>query len=138
MSQTRLVFDGLGQLQAELRALPLQLGGEAAHIVEGRANGATVAIRSGYPVRAGELRDKTTVKHTRRRFGARSVVRNASKHALPFEIGTQARHTALGANRGSMPANPLFSHTIRRERRAMYGDFKDLLVRNGLRVSGDA
>lgn len=132
---TTFVIEGLAELLDDLRNLPAALTTEGGHIVEARANGATVAIKTGYPVRAGDLRNKTTVEHTRSRFGARSIIRNTSPHAVPFEIGTQARHTALGANRGSMPANPLFSQTIQRERRAMYGELRDLLTRHGLQVS---
>jgi hypothetical protein len=137
MSNNRLTFPGLAELRAELRALPAALAAEAAHIVEGRANGAGATIKGGYPSRAGELRDKLEVEHTRNPFGARSVVRNTSKHALPFEYGTQARHTKIGANRGSMPANPLFTQTVRRERRAMYSDLQAMVVRHGLTVTGD-
>lgn len=138
MSGNRFVFDGLEQLLTDLRALPAELTTEGGHIVEGRANGAAATIKGGYPSRSGELRDKLTVTHTRSVFGARSVVRNSSKYADEFEFGTQARHTAIGANRGSMPPNPLFTQTVQRARRAMYGDLKDLLVRHGLTVSGDA
>ena len=133
----RVTWTGLEELKADLRALPEALAGEGAHIVEGRANGATATIKRGYPTRTGELRDKLTVTHTRNRFGASSVVRNASKYADEFEHGTQARHTAIGANRGPMPANPLFTQTIMRERRGMYDDLRDLLTRHGLQVSGN-
>jgi hypothetical protein len=36
-------------------------------------------------------------------FSAGAIVINRAKHAAIFENGTQARHTAIGANRGSMP-----------------------------------
>jgi hypothetical protein len=132
----RFVWSGLEELKAQLRSLPSELAGEGGHIVEARGNGAVVTIRSGYPSRTGDLRDHVTVEHTQSAFGARSVIRNTSKHAEEFELGTQARHNSLGANRGSMPANHLFTQTIMRERRAMYGDFADLLVRHGLSVTG--
>jgi hypothetical protein len=134
----KFTWTGLEELKAQLRNLPAELTTEGGHLVEGRANGAVVTIKSGYPSRSGELRDKLTVEHTRSRFGARSVVRNTSKHAVPFEIGSQVnRVTSRGVNRGRMPANPIFSQTMRRERRAMWGDLADLLVRHGLQVSGD-
>lgn len=134
----RLVLD-FSEIREGLRQLHDSVSGtgEAAHIVEAHANSAAVTIRSGYPSRTGDLRDKLTVEHRRSAFGARSVVRNTSTHALPFEVGTQARHTSLGANRGSMPPNPIFTQTIRRERRAMFEDFRTLLTRAGLIVTGE-
>lgn len=134
---SRFVWTGLEELKAALRSLPAELATEGGHLVEGRANGAAATIKGGYPSRSGELRDKLTVTHTRSAFGARSVIKNTSKHAAPFEVGTQARHTALGANRGSMPPNPLFTQTLVRARRAMYGDLQGLLERHGLTVTGD-
>jgi len=132
-------WSGLEELKAQLRALPAELAGEAANIVEGRANGAALTIKSGYPSRAGDLRDKLTVEHTRSRFGARSVVRNTSDHALPFDLGSQVnRYTTRGVNRGRMPATPLFSQTMGRARRAMHADLADLLRRHGLTVTGEA
>lgn len=138
MANNRFTWAGLQELKAALRTLPEDLAGEAGHIVEGRANGAAAIIKGGYPARTGELRDKLEVEHTASRFGARSVVRNRSKYALAFDIGSQVnRVTARGINRGRMPAKPIFSQTMRRERRAMWGDLKALLVRHGLVVSGD-
>jgi hypothetical protein len=132
----RLTIQGLEELRAALRRLPEDLAGEAAHLIEARGNGAVATIKAGYPKRSGELRDKLAVTHTRSRVGARSVIRNTSKHALPFDVGTQAaRQTRGGANRGSAPANPIFSQTIRRERRGLQDDLRDLLVRHGLLVT---
>ena len=137
MNRVRFTWSGVEELRAQLRALPAELAGEGANLVEGRANGAALTIRSGYPARAGDLRDQLTVEHTRSRFGARSVVRNTSDHALPFDIGSQAnRYTTRGVNRGRMPATPVFSQTMGRARRAMYGDLADLLRRHGLTVTG--
>ena len=132
-------WTGLEDLKAELRRLPAELAVEGANLVVGRANGAARTIRAGYPRRTGDLRDHVEVEHTRSPFGARSIVRNTSKHAASFERGTQARHTKIGANRGAMPPNPLFTQTMRRERRALYDvDLRGLLERHGLRVTGDA
>lgn len=134
----RFVVTGLEELIAQLRALPAELAGEGGHIVEGRANGATATIKAGYPVRAGDLRDKLDVTHTRSRFGARSVVKNTSKHAVPYDQGSETvRITTKGISRGRMPPKPIFSQTMARERRAMYRDFADLLRRHGLTVTGN-
>jgi hypothetical protein len=135
---SRFVFEGLEQLKADLQNLPAALAGDGADIVERHATQAFDTIEAGYPSRAGALKDKLTVTHTRSAFGARSVVKNTAKEASWFEHGTQARHNALGANRGSMPPNPIFTQTIIRERRGMYDDLKGLLEQQGLTVTGDA
>ena len=133
----RFEWSGLEALKASLRALPEELTAEGGHIVEVRANGATATIKAGYPRRSGSLAAGMDVTHSRSRFGARSVVKNSDKDAAVFERGSQARHTRIGANRGSMPANHLFTKTMMRERRGMYQDLRDLLVRKGLVVTGD-
>lgn len=139
MSHNTLTFQGLDELRAALRALPDDLTGEAGHIVEGAANGAAVDIKTAYPSRTGNLRDGVTVTQVAAgKYAAGAVVKNTAKHAYIFENGTQARHTAIGANRGSMPAGHVFIPTIIRERRKMYDALKDVLVRHGLIVSGDA
>lgn len=139
MSDNRFTWSGLEELKAQLRALPSELGVEAAHIVEGRANGAAAIIKRGYPSRSGDLRDELDVEHTRSAFGARSTVINRSKHAAPFDRGSETvRITTAGISRGKMPPNPIFTQTIIRERRAMYGDLAELLRRKGLTVTGDA
>ncbi|HEV8445448.1 MAG TPA: hypothetical protein VGQ44_01465 [Gemmatimonadaceae bacterium] len=138
MADNRFTWTGLEELKADLRNLPATLAGKGADRVEARANNAYATIHAGYPSRSGDLRNDLTVTHARNQFGATSLVRNSSKHALAFDVGTQARHNKLGANRGSMPANPLFSQTIVQERRRMWSDLKDLLTEEGLTVTGDA
>jgi len=133
----RLVFDGLDELREALRNLPAELAGEASHIVEGAANGAAADIKAAYPVRTGNLRDHLTVTHVDQgKYSAGAIVKNTAKHAALFEFGTQARHTDIGANRGSMPPGRVFITRAIKARRQMYTALKDLLVRKGLLVSG--
>lgn len=138
MSNNRLTFSGLDELRAALRQLPAELTGEASHIVEGAANGAAASIKAGYPSRTGDLRDHVTVETMQSGFSTGAVVKNTSKLAYIFENGSQARHTAIGANRGSMPPGHVFIPIVIRKRRQMYEQLKDLLTRHGLQVSGDA
>jgi len=134
----RLVFDGLSELREALRNLPAELAVEASHIVEGAANGAAAAIKRDYPVRTGNLRDHLVVTHVDQgKYSAGALVKNTAKHAALFEIGTQARHTAIGANRGTMPPGHIFVSRVMQARRRMWEDLKDLLVRKGLVASGD-
>lgn len=135
---TRFVFEGLEELKAELRELPAALAGEASGIVLTRGERAKQDILAAYPERTGALRRGLKLRYLAMgQFGAGIELRNTAPHAQLYEVGSQARHTAIGANRGSMPPGNIFVPTISRQRRAMYGDLRDLLVRHGLEVSGD-
>jgi len=137
MASVKLTWAGLEELRAELRRMPEEFAGEAGHIIEGIGNAAVMDIKGGYPRRTGKMRDAVTVEHRQDRFGAVSTVRNADPQALSFEVGTQARHTKIGANRGAMPPGNVFYPRIRKWRRKMYDRLKEMLVRKGLSVSGD-
>ncbi len=140
MSSNRLVFDGLQELRAALRKLPADLAGEGGHIVEAAGNAAVVEARRGYLQhrRTGKMAGRVGVTHRRNRDGATAIVTNTDPQALTFEVGSQARHTDIGANRGSMPPGNVFYPAMRRHRRWMWEQLKALLVRHGLLVTGDA
>jgi hypothetical protein len=130
---------GLDELREALRNLPAELTGEASHIVEGAANGAAAQIKAKYARRTGKLGDGVSVeKVSGGRFSAGAIVKNTAKIAFVFENGTQARHTAIGANRGSMPPGHVFVPIVIRKRRQMNEQLIDLLQRNGLVVTDDA
>ena len=132
-----LVWSGVDELQAELRALGDALARDGSAIVQAAGNGAFATIHGGYPRRTGDLKQGLTVTHTRTAYGAKALLVNTSPHAIPFEVGTQARHSKLGANRGSMPPNHLFTRTMNSARRAMNTQHTALLERAGLTVTGD-
>lgn len=140
MSNNRLQLDGLAELREALRNLPAELTGEGSNIVEGEANGAALDIKSGYAAhrRTGKLQDSVEVTHGTSGFSASAMIIAKSPHAHLFENGTQARHTAIGANRGSMPPGHVFIPAMIRRRRRMYDALKALLERAGLVVGGDA
>jgi hypothetical protein len=134
------MWEGFDEFRTALRNLPADLTGEAGHIVEATANGAAVDIKRGYAAhrRSGNLQSGVTVTHVDKgKFSAGAIVKNTAKHANIFEVGTQARHTAIGANRGSMPPGHVFVPVVVRARRRMFAQLKDMLVRHGLVVSGD-
>lgn len=137
---TSVKWTGIDEFREWLKSLPLDAGNEAAKIVQGEANAAAFQIRSRYPSRTGNLLRNVLVSRRVNRAGVVSyVVRNPAKHAAIFEYGTQARHTKLGAYRGSMPPGHVFIPIILQRRRAMYLRLKDLLVRFGFsKVFGDA
>ena len=141
MSNNRLRYDGLEELKAALRALPRELADEAGAIVGRHVEAARDDIVAEYKrhERTGTLADRVYItKGTRGQYGAAAVVKSAAPHAWLFENGTQARHTKIGANRGTMPPGHAFIPRLVKHRRAMYDDLKVLVASKGLKVSGDA
>jgi hypothetical protein len=135
----KLVLDGFEEVRAALRTLPDDLHAEADHICEAAANSATTTIRAAYPVVTGNLRDHVYAsKFEGGRFVAKWVVKNTAHHAWIYEHGTMARHTAIGANRGAMPAGNVFIPAAIRARRRMWQDLETMLVQNGFLLRGAA
>lgn len=136
-------IDGFAELVDALTRLPTDLQREAQGIVLRRANTAAQRMRSTYPDRTGNdkksLRNRIKVTTENTTFSAAAVVKNTSPLAAIFEFGTQARHKALGASTGAMPAGHVFIRIDVEERRAMYNeDLRALLERAGLIVEGAA
>ncbi len=128
------VFEGLDELRDALRTLPADLTGEASHVVEAAANGAAASIKAGYPDRTGDLRDHVFVDpfYAETPFASGYIVRNTAPLAWIFENGTQARQTAIGADRGSMPPGHVFIPIAAAKRRQMDVNLLDLVTRHGL------
>jgi hypothetical protein len=135
-----VTWDGLDELKARLRALPAELTGEAAHVIQATANRAEADMRAAYSehVRSGELRDalKQLERDTPTEYGYAITMINTSPVAWIFENGTQARHRGLRST-GAMPAGHVFLPAMIRNRRPMYEQLKGVLVRAGLGVTGD-
>lgn len=133
-------WEGMDELRAAMRKIADGgLSGEAGHIVEGSTNAAVTAIKAGYSShrRSGNLNDGVSSTLSSDRNGAAGIVRSSSPHAWIFENGTQARHSALGANRGSMPPGHVFVPAVVKERKRMYIDLKALVERAGFEVSDE-
>jgi hypothetical protein len=145
VSSNRLVFSGLEELKAQLRALPAALADEANIIVQEHAQAAAAAVRAVYASHrdSGDLAEGVVVEiNAFGRFGVGVVVRSKAKHAWLFDHGSQARHyiTRRGVQHltGRMPVRPTFIPTMMRFRRAMYGELGDMLRAHGLIVTGTA
>ncbi len=139
MSKNKLTIIGLDDLRRELARLPAELVEEGSAIVMDAANDARdeIADRYGSHTRTGNLAHGLEVRvRDKSGYGVGVVLRNRSKHSHLFEFGTEARHTAIGADRGSMPAGKIFVPAVRRHRATMYGRLRALLERKGLRVTG--
>lgn len=139
----RLVFDGLEELKAELRALPAALHLEARGIVALRAERAKAEIEAGYAVRTGNLRKGLRIRDLNPGpLFAAYELRNNAPHAWLYDNGSQLRHKVSGASTGAMwgktPPTHLFVRTMIKHRREMYRELADLLTRHGLTVIGEA
>lgn len=132
-----LRIDGIEEFKQALRDLPEALAAEGDVIVIDEAFNAEDEIRSTYPVRTGNLAThlRTDVQYSR--YGVIAVVKNTAPHAWLFEHGTQARHTDIGANRGSMPPGNVFIPCMIRHRWNMYRRLRALLEAHGLLVKTD-
>lgn len=137
-----LKLEGFDELRAALRALPAELAGEAIAIVEKNAIDMMTEVRAVYRLhrRTGRLEGGVVVRRlSKSRFGAGIEVRSTAPHAYIVENGTQARHTSLGANRGSMPDSAPPAHVFIpaaiRHRRTMREQLKALVERKGLIVT---
>jgi Bacteriophage HK97-gp10, putative tail-component len=134
----RFQWHGMEEMKAELQNLAPAMAAEARGIVTRYGDLAAAQIIAGYPDRTGTtLRAKVrVVPSDGGPFGAAVTVQNTSKLASIFEDGTQARHTALGANRGSMPPGHVFIPTMMRVRFEMFDvALRALLIRQGLVVT---
>jgi hypothetical protein len=138
----RFRWTGLDELKEALRRMPADLTEDGGRIVQTRTLIAADQIRAAYPRSRNpdsrHLADEVRTRIERSRFGATGTVTNTSPHAREFENGTQERHTATGASRGSMPPAHVFVPIMSRQRREMYDDLRALLVQHGLTVRGDA
>lgn len=133
----KFVWNGLTELKTELRELPATLTAEAAPLVESVASSTAADISAAYPRRTGRLRGGVSVRRASGfgLFNVAAVIVNTSALAAIFESGTQARHTKIGANRGSMPPGHVFIPRVIRARRILTLQLAGLAQRHGLTVS---
>ena len=145
----KVVWDGLEELKAELRALPRTLSAEASQDVLQAGNEAAATLRTVYAQHAvtGHLEGSVkVVVQVAGPHGAAVIVKVTDPIAWLFDNGSQARHYvtstgakhATGAMWGRTPPTHVAARTFATERREMYDRLKGMLERNGLAVSGDA
>lgn len=126
------------EFKQELRNIPEELRDEAADIVEAAATTTQEQTVAEYTNVTGGLDRGVKVTTQRSAFGVLSKVRSNAPHAHLYEFGSQARHTAIGANRGAMPPRPTLIPIAQRNRRTMYQRLMDLIESKGFRVTGRA
>jgi hypothetical protein len=136
----RVILRGFEEQRRLWQSLPRDLAqatqDEAADPI---AQAAAADIRAGYPRRTGALAAGVQVEDVPR-SAVQAAARVVNTHPLAglFEHGTQARHTALGASRGSMPAGNVFIPRMQRAKAAFWSRVGPIMERAGLRVTGRA
>jgi len=136
----RVVLRGFEEQRRAFRTLPRDLAqATQAEAADPIAAAAAADIRAGYPRRTGALAAGVQVE-TVATSPVQAAARVVNTHPLAsvFEHGSQARHTALGANRGSMPAGNVFIRRMVRYRKEFWSRVGPIMARAGLRVTGSA
>jgi HK97 gp10 family phage protein len=115
---------GMAALIADLARMGEAVQRESAGIVKSTADLMKAEVVRDYPVADGELRRRVVVEQGRRGDGENSSlrwkVRSKAPHAHLVEYGTVQRFTNdTGANRGTMPAKPVFVPAAVRARARM-------------------
>lgn len=133
----KFTWNGLTELKDELRQLPAALTADAVPLIESLAAQTAADIKAAYPRRTGRLADRVYVSRTSALglFNVAAVIRNTSPLAGIFDSGTQARHTSIGANRGSMPPGHVFIPRVMRARRMLTFQLAALVQQHGLTVT---
>lgn len=133
-----VVWTGLEEYKAELKALPADCTGEAAHLIEGEVNGAYVTISQVYGAHhfTGTLQKKLTkTLLNETQFATGWKLTSGSPLAWLFGHGSQARHyvTENGVTHatGRMPPNPIFESTVGKTKRAIVQKLKEMVLRRG-------
>lgn len=136
----KLVWDGLNELKAQLREMPVELRDDASEIVDGTGEAAKADVIEAYANVTGNLDRGVRLEKEQSPFGSIAVLMSNARHAYLYEFGTKPRYTGAGSYKGVMPAKdkPTFISIAVRHRREMYRKLVALLERAGLQVSGDA
>jgi hypothetical protein len=142
-------ISGLGELIRALQSLPDELQREADGVVQIAAETTANDVRNAYfkaqktATKWGRLRDDAgalangvVIRRPRDgRKGSRAQVKSTAKHAHLYEFGTVQRFlSSNGANRGTMPPQPVFIPAAIRNRKWMVAKLTEIV--NGKRLPG--
>lgn len=128
---------GIAELQAAFAQLPKALAEEANAIALTHAQAAEAEVRAAWAPHSksgemlGELRIETIAVGP---YTRAAVLVATSPQALWLEMGTVARHTRQGWERGAMPGTNVFIPAMRKMRAAFYAEVEALLERYGMSV----
>jgi len=130
----KLTLEGGDEFAAWLFGLPSRLSEKGHRIVTDTTERAAAEMVAAYPRRTGTLKGSIKTTFIETKGSTRGIVTNTAKHALLFEVGSEARHTALGANRGSMPPGKVMTVIAPRRRKQMNEELFAEVREEGLTV----
>jgi len=147
-SSTSEGFTGMAALIRDLERMSTDVQEEAAGIVQATAQLMKADVERGYTKDEGDLQrglvveQMTRGQYARDAGGTRNLhgtlrwkVRSKAPHAHLYEYGTAKRATSgTGANRGTMPAKPVFVPAAVRARQRMERELQGVVQRQ--RVKG--
>jgi hypothetical protein len=127
---------GLPDVMQALDDLTPALVNDVERMQREAAEAAAAKIRSLYPYRKGNLaKGVQTRRLLKGRMVAAMVVENTWWLASIYDHGVQTvRETKKGYFRGTQPARPVFSRTMRETRRAVDARTVEILRQHGLMV----
>lgn len=133
-----VTWHNLDAFKRELAAQPETLTQRSEPIVAQASVKAADEVRAGYS--SPHLRQgvSATPMPTEKPTVITWKVRNSAPHAHLYEYGTETvRITGTGAERGRMPAHPVFFPAVGPAGRSMVDELKRMVTAEGYRVSGD-
>jgi hypothetical protein len=143
MASFGVQWDGLEDLKIALHHLPDELAEEANRIITDTVNAAQREVVETYERKIKHPSGTGLATHVTHEplAGGDGLVgyrlRSGDPLANIYEIGTQARHTRIGANRGSMPPGHVVVPIAIRHRRSMFARLLAMVRAHGLTVTGD-
>lgn len=136
MAAGRFTWKGYEEFKTQLRNIPTDLHGEAAHIVEAHANRVALIVRQRYHRGAtGNLIagvDVVPIQGDALYTGFKVVSR--APHAHLYEEGTKVRANKHGDNRGRMPRFNVLGPVAAEQRFRMYAAIRAMQKRYGIRA----
>jgi len=148
VSTARFNIEGLAAFKGDFKSLSMTLTIEAEEELKPIANAARDEMYNAYPVYTGNLRKGLRISWKKSPTHVTAKIENKAPHATIFEIGVaETRHYSgtdklgrhyMNASRGMMPPGKIFIPRMIKYRRKFYALVRDIMVRRGLIVTGEA
>ena len=130
-----LSWDGLDELRAVLKGMPMILAPQVKALGNAHASAAASTLRATYPIGpTGNLRAGVRLEQRAAKGGSATVLVSAAPHAWIYERGTELRETRAGWKRGRMKPSNAFASVVGPARRRLVADLSALLTARGFEV----
>jgi len=133
----QFVFHGAEEFRAMLREMGAAFADDAYTLAVTEIETAEANVKAAYAVADGDLVEGVTVIKKKTRTGVSVTLKNKAHHAWLYDNGSVTRQNRRGANRGRMPAKHVFDREMVLARKRFVENIKAMMVRRGLKVTGD-